>query len=177
MRYDLSFWAKADTARQIRLNSQRNSPDWRNYGLSTAVAIGTEWKQYAATFQANETVDDARIEFFMGNERGDVWLDDVRLAEHPADLFRRDFTNGTVLLNATRQRQTVVLEPGGRMPVPSITPGERVAGNSTASPARRNGTWPCAKTTLTRSMPGGRPRRRARVGATRRYSKWCPVVR
>jgi hypothetical protein len=111
-RYDLSFWAKADAARQIRVNSQRNSPDWRNYGLSAGVAIGTDWKQYSVTFEANETVDDARIEFYVGAQRGDVWLDDVRLVQHPADVFRRDFSNGTVILNGTRQRQTVVLEPG-----------------------------------------------------------------
>jgi hypothetical protein len=110
--YDLSFWAKADVSRSITVSSQRNSPDWRNYGLSRKVSIGTEWKQHVVTFEANETVSDARIEFFVGGQTGQVWLDDARLAAHPPDVYRRDFTNGAVLLNATRQRQTVTAGEG-----------------------------------------------------------------
>ncbi len=110
--YDLSFWAKANVAHSITVNSQRNSPDWRNYGLSSKVAIGTGWKQYVATFPANETVAAARIEFFVGAQTGQVWLDDVRLTVHPPDVYRRDFTSGAVLLNGTRQRQTISVGEG-----------------------------------------------------------------
>jgi hypothetical protein len=110
--YDLTFWAKADKARAIAVNSQKNSPDWRNYGLSQNLSIGADWKQYTATFQANATVSDARIQFFVGQQTGQVWLDDVRLTVHPADVYRRDFSGGTVLLNGTRQSQTMQLEPG-----------------------------------------------------------------
>jgi len=111
-RYDLTFWAKANEPRSISLASQKGSPDWRNYGLSRQVAIGTAWKQYTATFEANETASDARIQFFAGARTGDVWLDDVRLVEHPADVFRRDFTNGIALLNGTKQRQVITVGPG-----------------------------------------------------------------
>jgi uncharacterized protein (TIGR03437 family) len=111
-RYDLTFWAKAGEARTITLSSQKGSPDWRSYGLSRQVAIGTTWKQYTATFEANETASDARIQFFAGARTGDVWLDDVRLVEHPADVFRRDFTNGMALLNGTKQRQMITVGPG-----------------------------------------------------------------
>ena len=31
--YDLSFWAKADVARAIALDSQKNGPTYPNYGL------------------------------------------------------------------------------------------------------------------------------------------------
>ena len=110
--YDLTFWAKADGTRAITVSSQKGSPDWRNYGLSASVGIGTDWKQYSVTFEANETVADARIEFFVGAQRGEVWLDDVRLAEHPADVFRRDFTNGAVLFNGTRKPQTIAVGRG-----------------------------------------------------------------
>ena len=110
--YDLSFWARADVARPIAVNSQKNSADFRNYGLSKTLTIGTGWARYTVTFQANETVTDARIQFWAGQQTGDVWLDEVSLTVHPPDVYRRDFTNGTVILNGTRQRQTVSVGPG-----------------------------------------------------------------
>jgi hypothetical protein len=110
--YDLTFWAKADVSRPIAVDAQRNSPDWRNYGLSQTLTVGTGWKQYTVTFQANETVSDARIQFWVGQQTGEVWLDEVSLTVHPPDLYRRDFTNGVVLLNGTRQSQTISVGPG-----------------------------------------------------------------
>ncbi len=110
--YDLAFWARADAARAIAVNAQRNSPDWRNYGLSKTLAITAEWTRYTVTFQANETVTDARIQFFVSQQTGDVWLDDVSLTVHPPDVYRRDFTNGTAILNGTHQRQTVPVGAG-----------------------------------------------------------------
>jgi hypothetical protein len=41
-----------------------------------------------------------------------VWLDDVRLSQSPAQIYRRDFNYGSVLLNATRQVQTINVGPG-----------------------------------------------------------------
>ena len=110
--YDLEFWAKADAARTIALSAQKGSPDWRNYGLSKRVEIGVEWRRYSATFEAKETVDDSRIQFFLGAETGTVWIDDVRLVEHPPDVWRRDFDRGVAVLNGTRQRRSVTLEAG-----------------------------------------------------------------
>ena len=110
--YDLTFWAKADLSRLIAVDAQRNSLDWRNYGLSQTLTVGTGWKQYTVTFQANETVTDARIQFWVGQQTGDVWLDEVSLTVHPPDVYRRDFTNGVVLLNGTRQSQTISVGPG-----------------------------------------------------------------
>jgi hypothetical protein len=112
--YDLEFWAKADRPRTIGLSAQKGSPDWRNYGLSKRLDITAEWKKYTVTFEARETVDDSRIQFFLGAATGTVWIDGVRIVEHPPDVWRRDFDNGITLLNGTRSRQTVTLEPGFR---------------------------------------------------------------
>jgi hypothetical protein len=112
--YDLEFWAKADQPRTMTLSAQKGSPDWRNYGLSKRVELDTEWRRYTATFEARETVDDSRVQFFLGSTTGTVWIDGVRLVEHPPDVWRRDFDNGVVLLNGSRQRMRVELEPGLR---------------------------------------------------------------
>ncbi|MGC8792138.1 MAG: LamG-like jellyroll fold domain-containing protein [Bryobacteraceae bacterium] len=112
--YDLSFWAKASSPRTIGLSTQKGSPDWRNYGLSRQIEITTEWRHYTVTFEARETASDSRLQFFLGKQPGTVWIDEVELSEHPPDLFRRDFTRGVVLLNATPQPQRIRLEPGLR---------------------------------------------------------------
>jgi hypothetical protein len=112
--YDLEFWAKADRARSITLSAQKGSPDWRNYGLSKRLDIDAEWRRYSVTFEARETVDDSRVQFFLGAVVGTVWIDGVRLVEHPPEVWRRDFDNGAALLNGTRKPVTIRLEQGLR---------------------------------------------------------------
>jgi hypothetical protein len=110
--YDLAFWAKADRPRNLTLGAQKNSPGWDNYGLWREVILTTDWQPYTVTFQATATANDARIQFFVGEVTGTVWLDDVRLTLHPPDIYRRDYTHGIVLLNGAGEPQTVALGPG-----------------------------------------------------------------
>jgi hypothetical protein len=110
--YDLSFRARSSAPRAISLSAQKNSPDWRNYGLSGLVTLTTNWAEYTRSFDANETVTDARVQFFLGSTNGTVWFDDVQLTLRPPEVYRRDFTDGIVLLNGTRQPRDVTLEPG-----------------------------------------------------------------
>lgn len=112
--YDLTFWAKADRPRSLGLYASKNAPPWSSYGLSRKVQLDTTWREYTVTFEATETASDARIQFFAGATTGTIWLDHVRLRLHPPDVFRRDYTHGTVLLNGTLQPQTVTLGPGFR---------------------------------------------------------------
>jgi hypothetical protein len=112
--YDLTFWAKSDQPRTVTLSAQKGSPDWDNYGLWREVAIDTQWQPYTVTFQANATASDSRIQFLVGKTTGTVWLDDVHLNEHPPDVYQREFTHGLVLLNATREAQTIDVGPGYR---------------------------------------------------------------
>ena len=110
--YDLSFRAKSSAPRTITLSSQKGSPDWRSYGLSQKVQLTNDWRQFTASFEATETVSDARIQFFLGATTGSVWLDDVQLTRHPPDVYRRDFTRGIVLLNGTREPRQIALGTG-----------------------------------------------------------------
>jgi len=112
--YDLTFWARSSAPRFISVSSQKGSADWRNYGLYQRLAITTNWQRYSATLAANETVSDARLQFFLGETTGTVWVDDVRLTRQPPDIYRRDFNRGIVLLNATRETQEVEIGAGFR---------------------------------------------------------------
>jgi uncharacterized protein (TIGR03437 family) len=110
--YRVQFWARADTPRTITVFSQGGAPNFTNYGLSAAISIGTSWSLYSASFTAAETANDGRLEFWVGDVAGNVWLDDVSLNVAPPDVYRRDYTNGIVLLNGAATPQTVTLEPG-----------------------------------------------------------------
>ncbi|HKZ80691.1 MAG TPA: carbohydrate binding domain-containing protein [Pyrinomonadaceae bacterium] len=112
--YDVSFWAKSDTQRTITLSAQKGSPDWRGYGLWRHVPIDTGWKQYRISFAANESADDARIQFLVGETSGTVWLDDVSMVVRSPDVYQRKFTNGMVLLNGSQEPHEITIGPGYR---------------------------------------------------------------
>jgi hypothetical protein len=77
--YILSFWAKASSARSIQLVTQGCAPSFANYGLYSTVSITTGWAQYTVSFTAPVTATDGRLQFWLGNAAGNVWLDDVQL--------------------------------------------------------------------------------------------------
>jgi hypothetical protein len=112
--YTLTFRARADRARTLAVASQKGSPDWRSYGLYDEVYLTTDWQTFSVPFTATETVTDARMQFFLGGATGTVWIDDVSITTRPADVLRRDYTNGIVLLNATNDYQTIQVGPGFR---------------------------------------------------------------
>jgi hypothetical protein len=110
--YAVSFWANASTAQSVVLAVQGGSPSYANYGLSSTVEVVPGWNQYSVSFLANATATDGRLEFWFGNASGNIWLDDVQMVAAPQRLYRRDFSNGIVLLNGTNQAQTFNLESG-----------------------------------------------------------------
>jgi uncharacterized protein (TIGR03437 family) len=105
--YRVQFWARADTPRTIAVHSQGGAPSFPNYNLDAEFLISTTWNFYTTSFTAPVTANDARLEFWVGDMAGNVWFDDVQVVETGTDLYRRDFSNGTVLLNGTPSTQTV----------------------------------------------------------------------
>jgi hypothetical protein len=105
--YDVTFWAKSSAPRYITLSALKSSGGSDNYGLLEHVTIDTGWQEYTVSFEATATVKDAKLQFSLGETSDNVWLDDVRMNERPTDVYRREFTNGLVLLNATHGTQTI----------------------------------------------------------------------
>lgn len=110
--YTVRFWADSTTAQNIVVAMQGGSPSYANYGLCNSLNVAPGWNQYSVSFIANTTATDGRLEFLFGNASGTVWLDNVQMSTTPQRLYRRDFTNGVVLLNGTNQYQTFSLESG-----------------------------------------------------------------
>lgn len=110
--YEVRFWANSDAPRTITVNMHKSSPNWDNFGLWQEVSIGTTWAEHTLVFTANATAQNASLQFLLGDRAGTVWLDDVQLMQQPLHLFRREFTNGLVLLNGTRHAQKITVGPG-----------------------------------------------------------------
>lgn len=105
--YDLSFSVRADMPHAFSVVLQKGSPDWQGYGLSRKLMADNSWQRVNMTFSATATATDGRLSFNVGTTAGAIWIDEVRLVRHPADVFQRDFSNGTVILNGSNQRQLV----------------------------------------------------------------------
>ena len=98
--YTLAFAVKSSATRTIQVaiagqNEQLNVPD--------------TWSRQLFTFTAPNT-GNYPLKFNVGLESTDVWIDSIYLFEGNADVFRRDFDNAVVVVNATPSIRTVDLE-------------------------------------------------------------------
>jgi hypothetical protein len=110
--YDLEFSARAAAPSSISVGLQKGGGDYHNYGLWRQLDVTPAWKKYVVSFEAKETAGDARLGFSVGAQVGAIWLDAVAIHEHPADVYRRTFEKGLVLLNGTRTAQTAAVAAG-----------------------------------------------------------------
>ncbi len=111
--YEVQFWARAGVPLTFQTAIQSGTSPYPYYGMSgTAVTVGTTWAPYSVYFVASNTVNDAILEFQVGNQVGDLWLDNVQLFTAPTRLYRRDFANGVVLLNGTPNTHNISLDSG-----------------------------------------------------------------
>ena len=106
LQYSATFWAKAAVPRTIRVAAAHVGP---GEFVSNAVTLGTTWQQYQVTF-VPAVSGDARLQFQVGGEAGDVWVDDCHFQAGTSSLYRRDFQNGIVLINPGDVALTVPLE-------------------------------------------------------------------
>ena len=142
--YRLQFWARADSARVITINSQGGPPNYPWYGLYAKITIGPGWSLYTASMVAPTTATDGRIQFWVGDVAGSVWIDGVRLSADPPALYRRDFSTGVVLLNGTNGSQTISLEPGLMRFSGSQAPKYQYIVDDTDAGFTSNGSWQTA---------------------------------
>ena len=97
--YTIAFAARASEEREIRVSLG---------SFNDQIPIGTNWRRYVMSFrQGNGT--NSGINFQVGRENTEMWLDSVFVFEGSANVLRREFENGIVLANATPLAKTVNL--------------------------------------------------------------------
>jgi hypothetical protein len=78
--YELRFWARASRPqRPLRLQVYNGEFPYQNLGLYRDTVLGTAWQEFRLRFRAPETAPAARLIFYLGQDTGEVVLDDVRL--------------------------------------------------------------------------------------------------
>ena len=129
--YTLSFWAKADRPRPIRVRVQNNGQPWNTRLDFGENALTTSWQHFEVAAAAEGSDPAAGVFVKLGQASGSVWLDDLRLQRGSRDVWRRDFEGGVALVNASTSSATVPL--GGVLrkikgtQVPSLNDGSLVA--------------------------------------------------
>ena len=105
--YTLSFWARADSPRNLVVHLYSESCPGNRCLDDRTFRIGTEWTLCEASFVARGGGNPGLN--FLVEESGTLWLDDVSLKFGDTSVYRRDFENGIVLLNYTKESRRVNL--------------------------------------------------------------------
>jgi hypothetical protein len=93
--YAATFWARASAPRAVTVTMTR--PTGGDVG-SRDVTVGTTWQQYQVVLQPTASAS-VILEFFLNQASGSLWFDDVHFQRDATSVWRRDFQNGTVLVN------------------------------------------------------------------------------
>jgi hypothetical protein len=106
--HTVTLWAKASVPRTIQVGcvSTLTGGDL----ATTTLSIDTTWRQYLIEWSTGLGFGLASVEFRFGGTAGSVWLDDVHFQRNSTSIYRRDFTNGIVLVNPTSEPLEVPLE-------------------------------------------------------------------
>lgn len=80
--YTLSFRARANPPRTMRVSAQVLGSDFHDIGINRVAAVGSEWAQYEYTFVAQNlgTKGHYLPVFFFGTDKGDTYLADVSVS-------------------------------------------------------------------------------------------------
>ncbi len=107
--YTLSFWAKADGPRSLDAWVQQTEDPWDTWLSFESFSLGATWQHYELSAIASGSDYEAGLNFGLGQQTGTVWLDDVHLQLGSRDIWRRDYSGGLALVNATIAEQTIPL--------------------------------------------------------------------
>jgi len=105
--YSATFWARSQWPRTIEVVAGAVGG-----GASYArvvLPIDPTWRRYQVVLRPNQTAT-ARLDLMIGEQTGDVWFDDVHFQQGTYSVYRRDFQNGTVLVNPGSTAKDVVME-------------------------------------------------------------------
>lgn len=104
--YSATFWAKASRGFTLPVVAGVVGAG----GVATrTVVVDTVWRQYQVALVPTRS-DNVQLQFYVGLLQGDLWLDDVHFQAGASSVWRRDFQNGSVLVNPATGTMNVPLE-------------------------------------------------------------------
>ena len=81
-RYNLGFFARADTHRSMQVGISQVEYPWEGLGLNQEVLLTPEWQPFELEFEASSTYDNARLYFNLGGATIPVNIKAVMLQDH-----------------------------------------------------------------------------------------------
>lgn len=105
-KYKVEFDAKASANRIIRSKVNQFEKSWTNYSEERAFTVTTDWQPYEYEFNMrNGSDNNARFEFNLGLNEGEVSVTNVRLTEigeaDPLPVERKALPDGNYVFNGT----------------------------------------------------------------------------
>ncbi len=107
--YTITFWAKADRQRAVSMWAQMTQAPWTSYLSSKEQMLDTGWQHFEYTAKSDGSDNQAEFSIGFGQAVGSVWIDDIRIEKGSRDVWRRDFSGGSVVVNATNAARTIEL--------------------------------------------------------------------
>jgi hypothetical protein len=105
--YRVTFSAKASA--QYNMGALiYDGTNGTNYYPDDSARVTTEWSNFSLPVTATKT-GRGTLNFYFGDFPGTVWLDNVTVSEAVPEVWRREFTGGTALVNASDSAVTVDL--------------------------------------------------------------------
>ncbi len=104
--YSVTFWVKASTQRTLPviIAPLGGSGSW----FDRDVTVGTEWKQIQVPIYTGAREGAISLQFYLAKDAGSIWFDDVHFQKGVTTVYRRDFQNGSVLVNTSTDNWTDV---------------------------------------------------------------------
>ncbi len=109
--YTVSFWGRSSVTRTIEVEIDKQDPPGTHYGFRVQANVTPGWQHFHLTDAASVTAGDGQLKFEIGEESGELWLDDVQLQTGALGVRAREFEHGLAVINTTKQVQTAPL-PG-----------------------------------------------------------------
>ncbi len=78
--YTFNLWAKSETPRPVRMRILHQGDPWNEYAVKD-INLSEAWKEFFVTFTMPADDVNSRAGIIMGGQKGDVWLDHLRLYE------------------------------------------------------------------------------------------------
>ena len=78
--YTFNVWAKSEVARTVRMRVLHQGAPWTEYAMKE-ISLSEAWKEFFITFTMPADDVNSRAGIIMGGQKGDVWLDHLRLYE------------------------------------------------------------------------------------------------